>query len=285
MELTPALALFLAVSGFIAAFLSGFVGVGGAVILVPILLNVPPLFGLPEIDIATATGIAVVQVAGGALSAGIAHYRDRHVDRGLYLAVAPAMTFTSFLGGAAAAFVTGLVLEATFAFLAGASSLSLLLLRNRTVPDRGGPAVFNRPLTTLLAAGVGFLAGMIGAGGAFVMIPALLYLIRIPMRITIGTMLWVVVTVSLAALAGKAITGQVEWALGLCLLVGALPGGPAGTWLSRRTRPARLATVLGAVILVVAIRMWIDIVSELVSDPAGSAVAVAQVEDSRRSTE
>jgi uncharacterized membrane protein YfcA len=103
------------------------------------------------------------------------------------------------------------------------------------------------------------------------------------MRITIGTMLWVVVTVAIAALAGKAVTGQVEWALGLCLLIGALPGGPAGTWLSRRTRPARLATILGAVILLVAIRMWIDIIAELLG--GSGAEAIAQLADSRRSTE
>jgi uncharacterized membrane protein YfcA len=283
MELTPAVAVFLAVSGFLAALLSGLVGVGGAVVLVPILLYVPPLFGLPAIDIATATGIAVVQVTGGALSAGLSHLRHRFVDRGLYLAVAPAMTVTSFLGAAASVLASALLLEGVFATLAGLSSLSLLLLRHRTVPDAERPVPFNRPLTISLAAAVGFLAGMIGAGGAFVMIPALLYIVRIPLRVTIGTMLWVVVTVSLAALSGKAITGQIEWALGACLLVGALPGGPIGGWISRRTRPARLATIMGAVILVVAIRMWIDIITEVTGGGAGEAIA--QLADSRRSTE
>ena len=259
MELTAPLALFLVLSGFTAAFLSGLVGVGGAVVLTPILLYVPPLFGLPALDIVTVTGITIVQVTGGALSAGLAHLRDRHVDRGLFVAVAPAMTVTAFAGAAASVLVTGVVLEATFATLAGLSALALLVLRHRTAPATEGPATFSRLLAGVVAAVIGFLAGMIGAGGAFVLIPALLYLVRVPLRVTIGTTLWVVVVVSLAGLAGKAVTDQIEWPLAIALLVGALPAGPLGTRLSRRTRPARLATVLGLVVLAVSIRMWIDI--------------------------
>lgn len=263
MELTPALALFLVAAGFAAAFLSGFVGVGGAVILTPILLYVPPLLGLPALDIVTVTGITIVQVTGGALSAGVAHLRDRHVDRGLFLAVAPAMVVTSFVGAAASALVSGIVLEAIFATLAGIAALLLLVLRQRTAPETGGPAAFSRPLAAAISAFIGFFAGMIGAGGAFILIPALLYVVRVPLRLTIGTTLWVVVVVSLAALSGKAVTGQIEWPLGIMLLIGALPAGPLGTRLSRRTRPARLATVLGVIILFVSMRMWMDIVAGL----------------------
>ena len=261
MELTAPLALFLVLSGFTAAFLSGLVGVGGAVILTPILLYVPPLLGLPTLDIVIVTGITIVQVTGGALSAGLAHLRDRHVDRGLFLAVAPAMTVTAFIGAAASVAVTGVVLEATFATLAGLSALALLIFRHRTAPATEGPAAFSRPLAGVLAAIIGFLAGMIGAGGAFILIPALLYIVRVPLRVTIGTTLWVVVVVSLAGLAGKAVTDQIEWPLALALLVGALPAGPLGQRLSRRTRPARLATILGVVVLAVAIRMWIDVLA------------------------
>lgn len=265
MELTLPLALFLVAAGYTAAFLSGFVGVGGAVILTPILLYVPPLLGLPTLDIVTVTGITIVQVTGGALSAGLAHLRDRHVDRGLFLAVAPAMVVTSFAGAAASVLVSGLFLEATFATLAGVAAVFLLVLRHRTAPETGGPASFSRPLAAALAAVIGFFAGMIGAGGAFILIPALLYVVRVPLRLTIGTTLWVVVVVSLAALAGKAVTDQIEWPLALALLIGALPAGPLGTRLSRRTRPARLATILGAIILLVSIRMWIDILAGLAS--------------------
>jgi uncharacterized membrane protein YfcA len=265
MEMTPELAVFLVAAGFSAAFLSGFVGVGGAVVLTPILLYVPPLIGLPTLDMATVTGIAIVQVTGGALSAGLAHLRDRHVDRGLFLAVAPTMAATSFAGAAAAVLVTGLFLEATFATLAGVAAIVLLVLRRRTAPETDGPASFDWRLAALIAGIIGFFAGMVGAGGAFILIPALLYVVRVPLRLTIGTTLWIVVVVSLAGLAGKAVTGQIDWPLAIALLAGALPAGPLGTALSRRTRPERLTTVLGAVILLVAVRMWIDVLSTFAS--------------------
>lgn len=242
--------------GFFAAFMSGLVGVGGAVVLIPLLLYVPPLLGLAAIDVKIVTGITIVQVAGGALSGGLAHLHDRRVDRSLLLVVGGSLAVCSLLGALFSSVVAGVVLEAVFATMALAAAVIMLTLRNRTVPEADGPQAYNRTLAFMTGAGVGFLAGMVGAGGAFILIPMLLYVVRVPLRVTIGTSLWIVVLSSIAGLVGKAATGQVDWPLAFALLAGALPAGPLGAAVSRRTKPARLATVLGIVIALVAIRMW-----------------------------
>jgi uncharacterized membrane protein YfcA len=249
--------------GFFAAFMSGLVGVGGAVLLIPLLLYLPPLFGFDAIPIKVVTGITIVQVTGGALSAGLAHLDDGRVDRPLFVVVGLSMAVFAFLGALLSAVVSGLVLEATFATMALVAAATMLLLRNRTPPESDAAPEFNRPLAFGLGAGVGFLAGMVGAGGAFILIPALLYVVRIPLRVTIGTSLWIVVAASIAGLVGKAVTGQIDWPLAFALLAGALPAGLLGATVSRRTRPSRLATVLGLMIALVAVRMWIDIVGRL----------------------
>ena len=254
----PAFGLLIGI-GFFAAFMSGLVGVGGAVLLIPLLLYLPPLFGLDAIAIETVTGITIVQVTGGALSAGLAHLNDRRVDRPLFVVVGLSMAVCSFLGALLSAIVPGAVLEAIFATMALVASAFMLVLRNRTPPEIDTAPVFNRPLAFGLGAGVGFLAGMVGAGGAFILIPALLYIVRIPLRVTIGTSLWIVVASSIAGLLGKAVTGQVDWPLALALLAGALPAGLLGAVVSRRTHPSRLATVLGLMIALVAVRMWVDV--------------------------
>jgi uncharacterized protein len=190
--------------GFFAAFMSGLVGVGGAVLLIPLLLYLPPVLGLDSIPIKTATGITIVQVAGGALSAGLAHLHDRHVDRSLLIVVGGSLATCSFLGALFSSIVSGLVLEAVFATMALAAAASMLVLRHRTVPETGGPPTYDRALAFACGAGIGFLAAMVGAGGAFILIPILLYVIRVPLRITIGTSLWIVVVASIAGLVGKA---------------------------------------------------------------------------------
>ena len=258
----PGSALLVAI-GFFAAFMSGLVGVGGAVLLIPLLLYLPPIFGFDAIAIKTVTGITIVQVTGAALSAGLAHLNHRHADRSLFIVVGLSMAVFSFAGALVSSVVPGAVIEAIFASMALAASAMMLILRNRTPPEIDAAPTFNRPLAFGFGAGVGFLAGMVGAGGAFILIPILLYVVRIPLRVTIGTSLWIVLAASVTGLVGKAVTGQVDWPLAWALLAGALPAGVFGAMLSQRTRPSRLATVLGVMIALVALRMWADVLGRI----------------------
>ncbi len=104
---------------------------------------------------------------------------------------------------------------------------------------------------------------MVGAGGAFILIPVLLYVVRIPLRVTIGTSLWIVVAASIAGLLGKAIAGLIDWPLALALLAGALPAGLLER--SSRGGPARpdWPSSSGLMIALVAVRMWIDVLGQM----------------------
>ena len=85
--------------------------------------------------------------------------------------------------------------------------------------------------------------------------------LRIPVRVTVGTVLAVVAAASIAALVGKAVTDQIDWIYGLTLVVGALPGARLGSYVSKRTRPDRLVLVLGVIVALVAARMWVDVLA------------------------
>jgi uncharacterized membrane protein YfcA len=247
----PTVLLLVAV-GFGAAFLSGLVGVGGAVILIPILLYLPPALGLPELGIKTIAGITIVQVTAAALSAASGHRGAGYVDRRLVSVLGPTMIVATFIGALASAYFDPIVLEAVFAGLAVFASALMLGLRNRAPAHAEGPPEFDTRV-----------AIVIGAGGAFFLAPMLLYVMRIPMRYVVGSSVGIVAVSASAGLLGKALTGQVEWLLAAALVVGALPGGRLGAIASRRIAPARLGLILGLVILAVAIRMWLDIAAQL----------------------
>ena len=245
--------------GFAAAFLSGLVGVGGAVVLIPMLLYVPPLAGLATIGIKTITGTTIAQVTAASISAATGHRAGGHVDRRLVTILGPTMIAASFVGAYASAFFDPIVLEAVFAGLAVFAAAMMLGLRNRAPAHVDGPPAFDTRLALAIGVVVGTLAGFIGAGGAFFLAPVLLHVLRIPMRYVIGSTVGIVAISSGAGLLGKALTDQVDWLLAAALVVGALPGARVGAVVSRRTSPHRLGVVLGLVILAVAIRMWLDI--------------------------
>lgn len=104
--------------GSVAAFMSGLVGVGGAVLLIPMLLYLQPVFGLAAIPIKMVTRMTIVQVAGGALSAGLSHLHAKRVDRSLLIVVGGSLATFSLTGALFSSLVPGIVLEAVFATVA-----------------------------------------------------------------------------------------------------------------------------------------------------------------------
>lgn len=251
----------LVVLGFGGAFISGLLGVGGAIVMIPILFYVPPLLGFAPLDIHTVTGVTIVQVAAAAIAGGLGHLGAGKVDRGLFLDIGVTMTAASLVGALLSDVVDGRVLEAVFASLAIAAAAMMLVLRSRTAPETGGPSVHRRPLAVVLGVLVGLPAGMVGAGGAFILIPLMLFVLRIPMRVAVGTSLWIVLVSALAGMVGKAATGQIDWPLALGLVAGALAGGRFGSFVSRRVPHERLALALGLIIALVAVRMWLEVLT------------------------
>jgi uncharacterized membrane protein YfcA len=120
---------------------------------------------------------------------------------------------------------------------------------------------FNVPLAVSIAAVIGFLGGLVGQGGSFILIPLMLHALRLPTRVVIGSNLALVFLASLAGFVGKAATGQVPLLPAVLLVLAAVPGAQLGSVLSHRTSPRWLRTTLAIVIAVAAAGMITDVMS------------------------
>jgi uncharacterized protein len=251
------LELLVGLLGLAGAFTSALLGIGGAIIMLPLLLYVPPLFGLPPLDLKTATGLAVAQVLFATAFGTLAHRRLGTVDHRLILWVAPAMTVGSMCAALLSGLLPNRLLLGVFAVVATAAG-GVMFLPLPHGEDEPWSSAFSRPLACAIGLGAGALVGLIGSG-TYVLAPSFLYLLKVPTRVTIGTTLGVAVFAALAATVGKAATGLVPLGPAVAILVATVPGVQLGARVSSRLPPRALRLLLTLVILLIALRAWWDL--------------------------
>lgn len=261
--MTPSLALTLLGLGMLGAFVSGLLGVGGALVMIPLLLYVPPLLGVGSFDVKAVAAITMVQVFVAAFSGTLAHRRHGAVHRDLALWGGIAMAVGTFGGALLSKFVPDRWLLLVFALMATAAALLIVVpvewLAPSIVPAPDGALQFSRLRTVAVTGGVGIAAGLVGAGGAFLLVPLLLAVVGVPIRVTIGSSLAITVVASTAGVAGKLLTGQVPAVPALLVSVGALPAAQLGAAVSRRLAGPHLRLALLITVALTATRVWWDL--------------------------
>jgi hypothetical protein len=258
---TAVFALVLFGLAFCGAVVSGLVGVGGAIVMIPLLYYVPPLLGAGELSIQEVAGLSMTQVLAAALVGAWSHGRHAFVHHRLALTGGPAMAAGSLLGALGSSYVSARALLTTFAVMATVA-LPLMFLSPAAPPGdpTRGHVEFSRAAAGGYCGSIGLVAGLVGAGGAFLLVPVLVGLMRIPMRVSIGTSLAMVGISAVTGFVGKALTGQVPLGPAVVVVLGSLSGAPLGGRVSRRVPVAVLRGVLASIIALVMLRVWYDVV-------------------------
>jgi uncharacterized protein len=247
----------LLVLSLLGAVVSGMLGVGGAIVMIPLLLYGPPLLGVGRLDMRDVAAITMVQVFVAAAAGMLAHRRHRAVNPGLAWVGGIAMAAGSFVGALASKFVSDSALLLVFAVMVTVAAV-LMLLPTPTA-DVLTPVEqrrFNRRRTMVVAAAVGLGAGLVGAGGAFLLVPLLLVVVGVPIRVTIGSSLAITAMAATAGVVGKLVTDQIPPLPALVVAVGAVPGARVGAALSRRLSGTALKRALFVIILMTGVRVW-----------------------------
>ena len=218
----------------LVAFLSSSIGVvlgmlggGGAILMLPMLVYVA------HVEPKAAIAASLFVVGSTSATSMVAHARAGNVRwkvGGLFGSGAMA---GAFAGGRAAHFFSGAALLVVFGVLMLAAGIAMM--RRRGASSSPGPIALGRAV--VLGMVVGVLSGLVGAGGGFLIVPALALLGGLAMREAVATSLFVITLQSFAGFAGHATHVDVDWSLVLVTTAAAIVGSLVGVRLSRRVSP------------------------------------------------
>ncbi|NQE60422.1 sulfite exporter TauE/SafE family protein [Caulobacter sp. RHG1] len=278
-------ALLLVVLGGLVGFISGLFGIGGGFLMTPVLV----FMGIPPV---VAVASEANHVAASSVSSVIAYSRKRVVDFRMGGVLATGGAIGSFIGvevfrwlrliGQAdmAVSVSYLLFLGVIGGLMLMESVGAILRRRKGQPPK--PRRERRPMLlyalpfkvrfprsrlyisvippVLLGVFVGILSAVMGVGGGFILVPAMIYLLRMPAPVVVGTSLFqIVITTSLTSVLQAGRNQTVDIVLATLLLIGGVIGAQLGARASGRFRAEELRALLALLVLAVGLRMGADL--------------------------
>lgn len=280
--------LVLLAMGAAVGFLSGMFGVGGGFLITPLLIfyNIPPA-------VAVATGAN--QVIASSFSGALAHFKRGTLD----LKLGTVLLAGGVAGSTVGIYIfillrqlgqLDLIISVLYVVMLGTVGAMMLtesvqaLRRTRG----GGQADIRKPgqhnwihrlplkirfrtskifvsIIPVLALGaaIGLLGAILGVGGGFIMVPAMIYLLKVPTKVVIGTSLFQIVFVSAFTTVVHASANQtVDVVLAFMLMIGGVAGAQYGTRVGQRLRGEQLRALLALLVLAVALRLAFDLFVE-----------------------
>lgn len=274
--------------GLVVGLLSGLFGVGGGFLMTPLLM----MFGIPPV-VAAATDAN--QIVAASTSGTYAHWRMGNVDfkMGFHLLIG------SFMGGLAGVQLIKILramgnadfaIKMTYVIMLGSvgtymffESLSALRKKDSTIQpakEQKRESVVGRflkslPLQThyeksgvthsvlvpvLLGGFVGILAAIMGVGGGFLMVPVMVYMLRMPMHVVVGTSLFQVLFTCIEVTFLQAYTNHtVDFILAVLLLLGSTIGAQIGAYFGKRLRGEQLRILLACIVLAVTVKIVLEL--------------------------
>lgn len=257
MEISYAVLLFLI--GFIGSFLSGMLGIGGAIVKYPMLLMIPTFFGFEGLTGHEVSGISALDVLFISIAGVIGFRKGGYLNKSLITTMGISILIGTFMGSFGSQRLTEAQINIVYGILALLAAIMMFIPKKKIDDIPLNEVTFNKPLAGTLAFIVGVSSGIVGAGGGFLLIPIMLLILRIPTRMTIASSLAITFISSIAGSLGKILTGQVAYLPAFIVIIAGLIAAPFGTKISKKMNTSLLQGILAVLILSTALKIWIDI--------------------------
>lgn len=264
------LAAALLATGVVAGLLAGLLGVGGGIVIVPVLYHLFTLLGIdPAVRMHLAVGTSLASIVPTSITSALAHRRRGNLDPALIRRLLPGVLLGVLAGNLLSGQISGPVLAAVFACVALGVALHMALRPERAAPGTGLPGRWG---TACIGGAIGGLSTLMGIGGGTLSVPILSHF-GTPMHRAVGTGAMLGTVISLPGALGFLVHG---WhapqlppgslgyvnLLGLALIVPAtLLTTGWGARLATRTDARRLRQVFAAFLALTAARMFIGLLA------------------------
>jgi uncharacterized membrane protein YfcA len=240
--------------GIVGGTASGFFGIGGGIIMIPLLVY------LVGVELKAATAMSMVQIVFSSISGTLFNYFQKTINfkYSAYFGVSAAAF--SFLGSYLTKYIPNLAIKIIYLF-AVIAALFLFFLR-RKIEDKnlaGSEVRFYKIMP--VGAVAGFTAGLLGVGGGFIFVPALLFFCSLPMKIAVGTSLGAIIFVSIPGVIGKVISVDFDIMLATAIGIGAVGGSKLGTYLNRKVNSKIIRIFFALLLLAMITRVAIDLLN------------------------
>lgn len=219
-----------AVLALLVGLALGMLGGGGAILTLPMLVYVL------HVEAKTAIATSLFVVGSTSLVGTTFHARAGNVRWRVGAIFGAAAMAGAFAGGHLAHFVPGAALLVAFGAMMIVTATAML--RGRSSKAGGGKVALGRALA--LGACVGVLSGLVGAGGGFLIVPALTLFAGLGIVEAIGTSLFVITLQSFAGFAGHIAHVELDWRLAVVVSAAAVAGSVAGVYIGRKISPEGL---------------------------------------------
>ncbi|MCM3598598.1 sulfite exporter TauE/SafE family protein [Metabacillus idriensis] len=245
--------------GFIGSYISGMLGIGGSIIKYPMLLYIPPLFGLAAFSAHEVSGISAVQVFFATIGGVWAYRKGGYLNKTLIIYMGASILIGSFIGGFGSKTMSEEGINLIYGILALIAAIMMFIPKKGIDDIPLDQVIFNKWLAAVLALIVGVGSGIVGAAGAFLLVPIMLVVLKIPTRMTIASSLAITFISSIGATVGKITTGQVDYYPALIMVVASLIASPLGAIAGKKVNTKVLQIILAVLIFATAVKIWMDI--------------------------
>ena len=271
--------------GGVVGFLSGMFGVGGGFLITPLLIfyNVPP---------AIAVGTGANQVIASSVTGALTHFKRGTLDIKLGILLVVGGILGSCLGVELFTYLRklgqlDLIISLLYVILLGGVGSLMAIESWRAIINakKGKPVIVHRPgqhsfvqrlplkmrfraskiyVSVIPVLGIGLVIGLLssimGVGGGFIMVPALIYMLRVPTNVVVGTSLFQITFVTAFTTILQSITNQsVDIVLAFLLMVGGVIGATYGTRIGRKLKAEQLRMLLAILVLLVCARLAFEL--------------------------